>query len=484
MKRIFAILLSLTALVSSASAAVYNVRDFGAKGDGVSIDSPAINAAIQEAVKNGGGMVYLPAGVYASYSIRLASRIHLYLEKGCVLKAADGEQFDAPEPGPQPQYQDYGHSHWKNSFIWGIGLEDITISGEGMIDGTNLSPGYGDSAVKTGVANKTISLKECRNVSLKDFTVYRGGHFVLLATGVDNMIIDGVTVDTNRDGFDVDCCRNVRISNCNVNSPHDDGIVLKASYGLGKYVDTRNVTITNCHLSGYDIGSVLDCTYKKPAQFNVHSKKEQYARAAGRIKLGTESSGGYQNIAISNCTFDFCGGIFLESMDGGLLEDVVVSNCTMRDCIDSPIFVRLGRRMRSPEGREIGKVRRVLFSDINAYNTDPHYGVIVAGIDGHCIEDITLRNIHLNYVGGMTPADAQKSLPKVETAYPDPWMFAETGSSYYPFKGIFLRNIDGIVLDGVHFSYGKPDSRPLSVIENVTGLVTRDITLERKPTKL
>lgn len=483
MKRILTLIIALTAFSGIAGAAVHNVRDYGAKGDGKAIDSPAINAAIEAAAKEGGGTVFLPAGTYASYSIHLASHIHLYLEKGCVLKAADGEQFDAPEPGPQPQYQDYGHSHWKNSFIWGIGLDDITISGEGLIDGTNLSAGYGDTAVKAGVANKTISLKRCRNVALRDFTVLRGGHFVLLATGVDNMIIDGVTVDTNRDGFDIDCCRNVRVSNCNVNSPHDDGIVLKASYGLDGYVDCKNIVITNCHLSGYDIGSVLDCTYRKPALYSVHQKREQYARSAGRIKLGTESSGGYQNIAVSNCTFDFCGGIFLESMDGGLLEDVVVSNCTMRDCIDSPIFVRLGRRMRSPEGREIGKVRRVLISDINAWNTDPHYGVILAGIDGHPIEDVTLRNIHLNYAGGLTPEKAQKTMPKNEENYPDPWMFADDGFSYYPFKGMFLRNVDGITLDGIHFSFEKPDTRPLILKDNAKNVIARDITLERKPIK-
>ena len=114
-----------------------------------------------------------------------------------------------------------------------------------------------------GLGNKAISLKLCRNVTLRDFSILNGGHFALLATGVDNLTIDNVKVDTNRDGFDIDSCRNVRISNCSVNTPNDDAIVLKSSYALGFARAAENVTISNCFVSGYDIGSLLDGTYKR-----------------------------------------------------------------------------------------------------------------------------------------------------------------------------------------------------------------------------
>ena len=114
-----------------------------------------------------------------------------------------------------------------------------------------------------GLGNKAIGLKLCRNVVLRDFSILNGGHFAILATGVDNLTIDNLKVDTNRDGFDIDSCRNVRISNCSVNSPNDDAIVLKSSFALGFARATENVTITNCLVSGYDIGSLLDATYKK-----------------------------------------------------------------------------------------------------------------------------------------------------------------------------------------------------------------------------
>jgi polygalacturonase len=120
-----------------------------------------------------------------------------------------------------------------------------------------------DPAVMNGSGNKAIALKLCRNVLLRDVSILNGGHFALLATGVDNLTIDNVKIDTNRDGFDIDACRNVRISNCSVNSPNDDAIVLKSSFALGYARANENLTITNCLVSGYDIGSLLDGSYKR-----------------------------------------------------------------------------------------------------------------------------------------------------------------------------------------------------------------------------
>src|SRR5256886_12692564 len=202
-----------------------------------------------------------------------------------------------------------------------------------------------DPIVMNGLGNKAISLKLCRSVVLRDFSVLNGGHFALLATGVDNLTVDNLKVDTNRDGLDIDSCRNVRISNCSVNSPNDDAIVLKSSYALGFARATENVTITNCQVSGYDIGSLLDVTYKR----NVTEAPDKDG-PTGRIKLGTESNGGFKNITISNIVFDHCRGVALGTVHGGLLEDVTIDNITMRDVMDSPIFLRLGRRMRGPAG--------------------------------------------------------------------------------------------------------------------------------------
>ncbi|MGB6430491.1 MAG: glycosyl hydrolase family 28-related protein [Candidatus Acidiferrales bacterium] len=214
-------------------AGVYNVKDFGATGDGKTIDSDSINKAIEAASAAGGGTVRFPAGTYASYSVRLKSNITLELAAGSTLLAAGtvtagGSSYDAAEPNTQWEaYQDYGHNHFHNSLIWGEGLENVSIVGPGLIHGLGLS--RGKDAELPGVGNKSIALKLSRNVTLRDFSILQGGHFGILATGVDNLTIDNLRIDTNRDGMDIDCCNNVRISNCTVNSPWDDAIVLKSS---------------------------------------------------------------------------------------------------------------------------------------------------------------------------------------------------------------------------------------------------------------
>ena len=220
--------------VSKTSGTFFNVKDFGAKGDSTVFDTKAINKTIDAASAGGGGTVYFPAGKYLSFSIRLKSNITLFLDNGAVLIAADPSQgkggYDSPEPNAWDKYQDFGHSHWHNSIIWGENLQNISIIGHGMICGKGLTR---SGNTKEGIANKAIALKLCRNVILKDISILTGGHFCLLATGVDNMTIYNIKLDTNRDGFDIDCCRHVHISNCSVNSPFDDAIVLKSSYALG-----------------------------------------------------------------------------------------------------------------------------------------------------------------------------------------------------------------------------------------------------------
>src|SRR5688572_17400149 len=343
----------------------FNIRDFGARGDGKSVDSKAINETINAASLAGGGTVYFPAGTYLSFSIRLKSNISLYLDQGSVLLAAEpgaAGRYDSVETGANNKFQDFGHSHWHNSLIWGENLDNISILGPGLIHGKGLSRGFykedhwerigvdPGNLMMEGSANKAIALKLCRNVILRDFSILYGGHFGILATGVSNLTIDNLKMDTNRDGIDIDCCNNVRVSNCTINSPYDDAICLKSSFALGYTRATENVTITNCQVSGYDLGTFYNGTYQRK-EFNQVPDQEG---PTGRIKFGTESNGGFKNIAISNCVFDYCRGLALETVDGALLEDVTISNITMRDIVNSPFFLRLGGRMRGPAGTKIG----------------------------------------------------------------------------------------------------------------------------------
>ena len=448
----------------------YDVQSFGAKGDGKTLDTAAINRAIEAAAAEGGGTVYFRAGNYLCYSIRLKSKAALYLDQGATIVAADSasdaaQSYDPAESNkPWEDYQDYGHNHWHNSLIWGEGLSDISILGPGLIWGKGLSRGWaagrdsGPVAEQPGAANKAIALKNCRNVLLRDFSILHGGHFGILATGVDNLTIDNLKIDTNRDGVDIDCCRNVRVSNCSVNSPWDDGICLKSSFGLGYARATEMVTISNCLLTGtYREGTMIDGTWQKfPADEKVPR--------TGRIKFGTESNGGFKNITVSNCVFDGCRGLTIESVDGAVIEDVTCTNITMRDVYEAPIFVRLGARMRGPKGVPVGTIRRLVLSGLTCLQGEgsPKIACILAGIPGHFIEDVKISDVIVVNRGGGTKSEAELQIPEKEKQYPEPNMFGTT-----PAHGFFVRHVRGLEMQSVKIECANADERPVFVLEDV-----------------
>jgi polygalacturonase len=449
---------------------ILNVRSFGATGDGQTIDTAAINRAIDAAAAGGGGTVYFPAGVYASYSIHLRSHVCLYLDQGATILGAStplegttSGGYDAAEPqGEWEPYQDYGHNHWHNSLIWGEGIHDFSILGPGLIWGKGLSRGHsGDTdlpdTTKPGVGNKAIALKNCYNVILRDFSILMGGWFGILATGVDNLTIDNLKIDTNRDGMDIDCCRNVRVSNCAVNSPYDDGICPKSSYALGYARATENLTITNCFVTGsYEIGSVLDGTWKRmPESFKT--------RATGRIKCGTESNGGFRNITISNCVFDHSRGFALESVDGALCEDITIVGIAMRGNVTAPMFLRLGERMRGPKDAKVGTLKRILISNITSYDA-VQLPSILAGVPGHPIEDIKISDVYLHQEGGGDAAMAKLQPPEREKEYPEPTMFGAL-----PATAFFIRHVKNLEMSNIEIATAQPDARPAFALIEVDG---------------
>jgi polygalacturonase len=444
----------------------FDVREFGAKGDGKSLDTPAVNNAIKAAALAGGGTVIFPAGTYLCYSIRLQSKVVLDLCVGATILAANppaqGQAgYDLAEPNkPWEDYQDFGHNHWHNSLIWGENLEDVAIEGPGLIWGKGLSRGEGEGPVAEtpGVGNKAVALKNCRNVLLRDFSILHGGHFAILATGVSNLTIDNLKIDTQRDGIDVDCCRNVRISSCTINSPWDDGICLKSSFALGYACDTEMVTVSDCMVSGsYLEGAVLDATFKR---FAATSEVDRN----GRIKFGTESNGGFKNITISNCVFDGCMGIAILSVDGAHIEDVTISNVTMRGTVASPIFLRLGSRMRGPAGVAVGTIRRVNVSNIVSSSNSSDICSMIAGIPGHRIEDIKISQVVVEHSGGGTQKDAALQLEEKENEYPEPKMFGTT-----PAHAFYIRHARRVEISDFKVLTQEKEERPCFVLEDVEG---------------
>jgi polygalacturonase len=542
----FVLLLFMGLLQGCQTSGVYNVRNFGAVGDGTTLDTAAINSAITAANAAGGGTVTLPPGNYLCYSIHLKSNITLDLEQGSTIVAAGSYaagEYDPPEPNVFDRYEDFGHSHWHNSLIWGEYVHDVAIVGPGLIYGKGLSRGqpppstqpstagpvvqpvvqagptpnqlptmydFDDRAdvapttfagttqptaeqtypnprdtLPAGIGNKSIAMKWCHNVTLRDIGILQGGHFGLLLTGVDNLTIDNIKIDTNRDGMDIDACQNVRITNCNVNSPSDDGICLKSSYGLGVARPCENVMIANCYVTGgYVVGGLIDGTFRKQLSdyapgFGGAAKPNPTQQVAatrpanaplrpvlgpgrtGRIKFGTESNGGFKNITITNCILDDCQGLAIESVDGGPIEDVTIDNIAMRHIVSVPIFIRLGNRARGPFA-PVGDIKRINISNIICENAASRYACIISGIPGHPIEDVRISNVRITYPGDRVARDATTRPAEAERTYPEPTMFHAM-----PAYGFYIRHVKGIEFDNVTISTAVDDVRPPFFLEDV-----------------
>ena len=459
-RKIFIAMLMLPLYIMAANTTgVYNVKDYGAKGDGKALDHNAINKAIEAASKSGGGQVYLPAGTYLCGSIRMKSNIDLHLSAGAKILAAPAEMkaYDESEVFGAPEYQDGGHTYFHNSLIWAEGQQNISITGHGMIDGEGLTKRDTEKAGNVqggsiGTGDKAIALKLCRNVTIRDITIYRGGHFAIIVTGCEIGTIDNVTIDTNRDGIDIDCCKYFTVSNTKVNTPNDDAIVLKSSYALKKPVLCEHILITNCIVTGYKIGTFLDGSYV-PEKVNW---------VCGRIKLGTESNGGYRNITISNCTCMWSSGLAFEEVDQGRMENIVVNNISMSHVHHYPIYITTGCRNRGPKERtEVSSARDIYINNVIADDCDSLAGIIITGMEGYPVRNVSLSNIRIQYRGG--GKKVTKPYREQGTNYPEPRWAGPT-----PAYGLFARHADGIRLHNVEFELVRPDERPEIITEDVT----------------
>lgn len=467
-------------------SASINICDFGARGDGQSLACASINRAILAAPK--GGTVIFPAGHFLSFTIRLKSHLRLIFDKGCVLEAADPTKhdgtYDAFEPNPHDLYQDFGHSHWRNSLISGIDIEDVTIMGEGLIDGKGLTregPGSRWQAQKgefptsmqhlskeelailcpprdemRGLGNKAISLLRAKNCRVEGLSLINGGHFALLATGCEDLSLLNLKIDTNRDGIDLDCCARVLVQGCLVNTPNDDAIVLKASYALGELRDTTDIVIDGCRVSGYDLGTMMDGTLQKT---QTHAPDQD--PVTGRIKIGTESNGDFKRITIKNCRFERSRGLALETVDGGNISDVLVENIEMIEITSAPIFIRLGARLRGPLGTRPGTVERVTIRNLKARQIAPSYCALLMGLKDHPIGEVSLEDIDLCYEGGGQAVTRVEEFDDRADAYPEPSMFGVT-----PAYGLWARHVRSLRLEDVTLNLDMYDARQKTLFDH------------------
>jgi polygalacturonase len=485
---------------------LYDVRAFGATGDGTTLDTDAINRTIAAAAADGGGTVEFPPGTYLSFTIRLQSHVWLHLSPGSTIEAAKEApgygHYDEAEPNRSGGSGIGGSFH--NALISGDSLVDIAITGPGVIYGKGLPRQNGGEAhefsgpsvslaphlpASIGLTlpgrggNKSIGLVNCRNVLLRDIWIRQGGWSAMDALGVDNFTIENVKVDTNRDGFDIDCCRNVRIADCSVNALNDDGICLKSPDSLGTPIrGCENITITGCQVSGYDTGTFFDGSYGQ-----TQPLAPDRDGPTGRIKFGTGSAGGFKNITISNCVFDRCRGLALEAVDGGTIENITITNIAMRHVANAAIFLRIGDRGNGSAGRPVGTIHGVSISHIVATDVDGRFPIIIAGIPGHPVEDVRISDVRIVSRGGLSLDDAAKQPadlinpffdrgpgareprdpyhpPEQVKSYPEPSMFG-----VLPASGIYVRHAKDLAFRDIKFSFEKNDTRPVVVLDDVRG---------------
>jgi len=416
---------------------IFNVRDFGAAATGQTLDTRAIQSAI-DAAGQSGGVVYFPPGVFLSGTLTLKSHVSLYLETGAVLL---GSKNLADYPAIQPTIRSYTDNYANQFLIYGDNLEDVALLGRGTINGQG---GSFKRLQHYGNRPFLIRMVNCRHVQVEDLTLLDPPMWLQHYLACQDVAIRGLTIhsrsNANNDGVDIDGCERVRISDCVISSL-DDSVTLKSTIDR----PCRNVTVTNCVIS-------TDCN---------------------AIKLGTESVGGFQNITVSNCAVHDTqlSGIALESVDGGALENLNVSHMVMRN-VNCPIFLRLGNRARPPyEGAPtpgLGSFRNVMISDVQAVGADK-VGCSITGLPERAIENVTLSNIRIQFAGGGTQADAAREIPELPEHYPEYRMFG-----VLPAYGFYCRHVKNLRLLDTQVAFEHEDLRPALVCEDVAGLRISD----------
>ena len=441
-----AALLAASVLAEPAQAADFNVKDYGAVGNGSANDTAAIDRAITAANSAGGGTVRFPSGTYRSpNSIHLKSNVTLQLDAGATIMGASGSGYDKPEPNPWDDYQDYGHSHFHNAMIWGDRLTNIGFVGSGTIDGGGaLITGNPDS----GQADKIISLTRCENLTVSGIKLRRGGHFAMLINGCKNVVSDRLTIDTasDRDGWNVISTTNVTITNGNF-AGNDDALAFKSDYALGQKLSNGNVKVYDTKLS---------------------------AGCCNALMFGSETCGdftGYdfQRIQIQGSNKS---GLGLVSMDGSVISDVHYKDITVSG-VRSPIMLKVGARKRCGNSPGVGTIKNITYDNITINGASPSFSPTIMGdVDGH-VTDVTFTNVKINVPGG-------NGTMSTNPPSNDRTNYNPNSIGTRPAYGWYVRYADRIKwVGGSGVSFTSNDGRPAVIADNSTDLTFDTFGWER-----
>jgi polygalacturonase len=425
-------LLAPVLAVPLRAANTFSVLDFGAKPDGETLNTGALQRAIDECGRKGGGTVTLAAGRYVSGTILLRDGVTLRLEEGATLlgstNLADYRLID--------DFRDGTGAAMGYCFVGAVEQKNVGIEGPGAIDGRGkevlAARGPGDRSKRPFL----VRLLRCSGVSLDGVELRQSAAWCTHLFRCRDVTAAGVRIynhaGSNNDGFDIDSCQRVRIADCDIDTG-DDSICLKTTGPQ----PCRDVAIRNCRLKS-------NCA---------------------AVKCGTESVGDFENIRVTDCRIlgAGLGGIKLLSVDGSNLRDVVVSGVTM-EAGRVPVFLRLGARLKTfragDEKKPVGSLKGVAIRNLRATAEGP--GILISGIPGHSVEDVTFDDVVIRLPGGGVKDDPPVAVPEAEAAYPEIRMFGPK----LPAWGVYARHVRGLKMSGVRMSVEKADGRPERVMED------------------
>lgn len=457
MKKLIIICLIFVPFLLSAN----NVTTFGAQGDGKTLDTNAIQKAIDQVAAKGGGEIYFPPGTYLTGTIFLKDNITLNLSKGAtILGSTDLKDY----PVTPAKYISHINRYTDRYLIFAEGKKNITLKGEGVIDGQGGHPNFKANTDEVLLDIKqrpyVLRLVSCNRVvvsglSMKDSPAWMQHYLDCTDVWIENLHIIN-HVNYNNDGIDIDNCRNVQIRNCNIDCD-DDGICFKTTNSAGK---CENIVVSNCLI----------------------------ASNCNAIKFGTETNGGYTNVAISNCVFTrsayptiydrpyrALGGVALEVVDGAVMDGITVNNISMNGVM-TPIFIRLANRGRNfydgGPSQSVGSIRNITLSNITARME----GIIpssITAVEGAYVENVHLDNIRIITIGGGSMDDAQRrNIPEMIKDYPETLMFEGV-----PAYGLFVKHVKGLTMNNIHFEAEKADNRSAIYCEDVQSMSLNNYVL-------
>lgn len=443
-----ALLLSGSALVRG-EAAVFDPCQFDAKPDGRTLCTGAIQQAIDACAAAGGGTVTLAGGKFLSGTVFLRSHVTLCIESGATLL---GSTDIAHYPHNLPAIRSYTDTYVKQSLIAGENLEDIGITGHGVIDGQGEAFKVAKPDPPYEERPYLIRLVNCRDVRVEGVHLRKSAMWMQHYLGCERLTMRGIRVwnfgNANNDGLDLDGCKDCMVSQC-VFESDDDAITLKSTFER----PCESITISDCIARSH----------------------------CNAIKMGTESNGGFKNVTISNCTVSSptntgvyygrptgMSGVSLELVDGGQLECIAVSNISIQGVM-VPLFLRLGARNRPyKEGMDpqpVGSFRNVVIQNIVATGA-AKTGCSITGLPEAQIENVSLSNIQIQFEGGGTRDLADRPIEEHAKRYPEGLMFGDL-----PAYGFYCRHVKGLRLSNVQLRTAHPDQRHAVVCDDVENLV-------------